>query len=51
MNEVQYRDIMHRQYIRYRRRLEREALDDLWGDTPEARAYGNKFDFAYQEYF
>ncbi|KMQ83060.1 hypothetical protein RF55_21049, partial [Lasius niger] len=35
LNEVQYRDILHRQYVRWSRRVEREAFEALWGEGPE----------------
>ncbi|KMQ82621.1 isoform b [Lasius niger] len=37
LNEVHYRDVLlHRQYIRWSRRVEREAFEALWGEGPEA---------------
>ena|SRR5580765_7734304 len=51
LNEVQYRDILHRQYVRWSRRVEKEARDEMWGDTPEAREYGRRYPFVYDDIF
>ena len=51
MEDVEYHLYLHRRYVRWCRRCERDIHAALWGDTPEAREDAAMFPWTYNDIF
>ena len=51
VEDVESQLYLHRQYVRWCRRCERENIEALWGDSIEDREYYNKYQWTYNDVF